>query len=488
MDTLARVTVYSYFVILAMLSVYGIHRYFILFLYLKHYKFGPKREEPHLDPSEYPTVTIQLPLYNEFYVARRVIMAAAEIRYPQHLLRIQVLDDSTDGTREVAKEAVRELRARGMNVEYRHRIDREGFKAGALKQGLDETPDELVAIFDADFVPPPDFLERTVTYFKDPGVGMVQTRWGYLNRDYSVLTRVQSILLDGHFVLEHTARNFSGRFFNFNGTGGVFRRRAILESGGWEGDTLTEDLDLSYRAQLNGWKFVFLPKVECPSELPVDILGFKNQQHRWTKGAIQVGRKLLRAIWKSKVPLKVKLEATFHLSANISYLLLMLLSVLMPLSVMFRGQELARGSLLWEFVVFGLTTASIFLFYVISQRELYPDWKWRSRDVPLILALGIGMCINNAWAVAEAIVGHDTPFVRTAKYRIENLRDQWKGKIYRSIRKPSFFLEPFLAAYMLAGVVLIVLLQQWAAIPYALLFVVGYTYVFALSMDAENGR
>jgi len=223
-------------------------------------------------------------------------------------------------------------------------------------------------VFDADFIPPPDFLEKTVPHFKDKRVGMVQTRWGYLNRNYSLLTRVQSILLDGHFMLEHTARYFSGRFFNFNGTGGLFRRRAILESGGWQGDTLTEDLDLSYRAQLQGWKFVYLPDVVCPSELPVDIFGFKTQQHRWTKGSIQVGKKLLGRIWRSDVPLKVKLEATFHLSANLSYLLLVLLSALLPLSVVLRSYALARGTLLWEMIIFGLTTMSIFLFYVTAQR------------------------------------------------------------------------------------------------------------------------
>jgi hypothetical protein len=321
-----------------------------------------------------------------------------------------------------------------------------------------------------------------VPHFADPGVGMVQTRWGYLNRDYSLLTRVQSILLDGHFILEHTARYLSGRFFNFNGTGGLFRRRAILESDGWQGDTLTEDLDLSYRAQLHGWRFVFLPHVECPSELPVDIFGFKNQQHRWTKGSIQVGRKLLGRIWRSPVPLKVKLEATFHLSANLSYLLLVLLSLLMPLSVAFRSHALVRGSFFWEGLVFGMTTLSIFVFYMTAQRELYPDWKWRARDIPFILALGIGMCINNAWAVAEALLGHDTPFVRTAKYRIESFADRWKGKVYRSVRKPSLFIELILSVYMMLGLAMILASREWAALPYVMLFVIGYTYVFGLSI------
>jgi cellulose synthase/poly-beta-1,6-N-acetylglucosamine synthase-like glycosyltransferase len=482
MEQLATITVYAYFAILAMLSVYGAHRYLILFLYYTHYKMRPRSAPPMLDVSQYPSVTVQLPIFNEYYVASRVIEAAARLRYPGHLLRIQVLDDSTDETGTVARKTVDRLRNAGCRIEYRHRDEREGFKAGALKEGLDDTPDELVAIFDADFIPPEDFLERVVPHFADETVGMVQTRWGYLNRDYSLLTRVQSILLDGHFMLEHTARHLSGRFFNFNGTGGVFRRRAILDAGGWQGDTLTEDLDLSYRAQLGGWKFVFLPDVVCPSELPVDIFGFKTQQHRWTKGSIQVGRKLLPQIWRSRVPLKVKLEATFHLSANLSYLLLVLLSTLMPLSIVVRSRALASGSLGWEMLIFGLTTLSIFLFYLTAQRELYPDWRWRAKDIPLILTLGIGMCINNAWAVSEALLGRDTPFVRTAKYRIESLKDRWKGKIYHSMKHPTLVVECLLSLYMCAALVSLVMLRSWGALPYVMLFVAGYLYVFGLSV------
>jgi cellulose synthase/poly-beta-1,6-N-acetylglucosamine synthase-like glycosyltransferase len=427
-------------------------------------------------------VPVQLPLYNERYVACRVIEAAAAMRYPRERLRIQVLDDSTDDTTGIARAAVEALRARGLRAEFRHRAARDGFKAGALAAGLEAIDDELVAIFDADFVPPPDFLEKTVPHFQDPTVGMVQTRWGYLNRDYSLLTRVQALLLDGHFVLEHTARSRSGRYFNFNGTGGVFRRAAILDAGGWEGDTLTEDLDLSYRAQMRGWRFVFLPEVECPSELPVDIFGLKNQQHRWTKGSVQVGRKVLPRIWRSDAPLKVKMEATFHLSANLSYLLLVLLSVLMPFAVVVRAQNLARGPFAIEAAVFGLTTLSVVIFYAVAQRELHRDWKLRMRDVPFILAIGVGMCINNAWAVAEALSGHETPFVRTAKYRIETMRDRWKGKLYRSARRPAFFVELALATYMVAGFGAIAWIGEWAALPYMGLFVAGYLYVFGLSL------
>jgi hypothetical protein len=411
-----------------------------------------------------------------------VIEAAARMRYPRHLLRVQVLDDSIDDTQAIAREVVSELQAQGVRAEYHHREIREGFKAGALAAGLDATPDELVAIFDSDFVPPADFLEKTVPYFCDPTIGMVQARWAYLNRDYSALTRVQALLLDGHFMLEHTARNYSGRFFNFNGTAGVFRAAAIRDAGGWQGDTLTEDLDLSYRAQMRGWKFVFLPDVECPSELPVDILGFKNQQYRWTKGSIQVGRKLLPRIWSGRAPLRVKLEATFHLSANLSYLLLVGLSLLMPFVVSRRARMASDDGFVLEAIAFGVTTASVLIFYSVAQRELHRDWKGRLRDLPAILAIGVGMCVNNAWAVAEALLGHRTPFVRTAKYRIESWRDRWKGKLYRSARGRSFFIELGLAIYMLVGFAAVAWFGEWAALPYLGLFVAGYVYVFGLSL------
>ncbi len=483
MQAWQSVIVFVYFAVLAVLSMYGLHRYLILYLYHRHYKWKPRPAALEWHGTDLPSVTVQLPLYNEMYVARRVIEAAVRIRYPHGKLHVQVLDDSTDDTTAIACETAARLRAQGFSVDVVHRDMRDGYKAGALKAGLDRVDSDLVAIFDADFVPPVDFLEKTVPQFRDARVGMVQTRWGYLNRDYSLLTRVQALLLDGHFMLEHTARFHSGRFFNFNGTGGVFRRRAILDAGGWEGDTLTEDLDLSYRAQMRGWRFVFLPEVEVPSELPVDIFGFKNQQHRWTKGSIQVGKKLLPRLWKSNVPLRVKLEATFHLSANLSYPLLVLLSIMMPFAVAVRARAISsRGPFAIEAIVFGLTTASVFVFYAVAQREIGRGWKVRMRDLPFILAIGVGMCINNAGAVMEALCRHETPFVRTAKYRIETFRDHWKGKLYRSARKPTFFVELVLATYMVGSFAAVAWIGEWAALPYLGLFVSGYLYVFGLSV------
>jgi cellulose synthase/poly-beta-1,6-N-acetylglucosamine synthase-like glycosyltransferase len=482
MDIISEITVFGYLTILGILSIYGLHRYFILFLYYRYYKRRPTPEPPPLAPKDYPSVTIQLPIYNEYYVAERVIESMGELDYPAELLTVQVLDDSTDRTREVARAAAERLQRTGITVQYLHRESRDGFKAGALGFGLQHTSDELVAVFDADFMAPPDFLRRVVPYFQDEKVGMVQSRWGYLNRDYSLLTRLQSILLDGHFVMEHTARHFSGRFFNFNGTGGVFRRRAIEEAGGWDGTTLTEDLDLSYRAQMAGWKFVYVPDLVCRSELPVDIYGFKTQQHRWTKGSIQVGKKLLRPLWRSRLPLRVKAEATFHLTANVCYLLVVGLSALLPLSLFFRHHLFLGGIELWEILVFAFTTTSVFVFYVVSQREIYTDWKWRLKDIPFILAFGIGMCINNAWAVSEALLSRNTPFVRTAKYRIVSLKDSWRGKIYRSVSWRTLFIEILFAVYMSVSFLALVSLENWGALPYLALFVAGYAYVAGMSL------
>src|SRR6266436_5792430 len=315
-----------YLSVLVGLSAYGVHRYFIIYLFLKY----RKREcVPAGRFEKLPVVTVQLPIFNEVYVVERLLRSVSKLDYPRDRLQIQVLDDSTDETREITADCAAELRKRGFDVELIHRADRTGFKAGALERGLATARGEFVCILDADFVPPPHLLRKTVDFFTDPKVGMIQTRWGHLNRGYSLLTRVQAMFLDGHLVLEQTARSRSGRFFNFNGTAGLWRKSCIEEAGGWQHDTLTEDLDLSYRAQLRGWKFVFLADIVTPAELPVDMNGFKSQQHRWTKGSIQTCKKLLPTIWRSNLPLYIKIEATAHLTANFAYLLLAFLCVLL---------------------------------------------------------------------------------------------------------------------------------------------------------------
>ncbi|HUP04352.1 MAG TPA: glycosyltransferase, partial [Bryobacteraceae bacterium] len=313
-----------YFAVLIILSVYGLHRYDIIRTYFKHRKKATGDPLKHFETL--PPVTIQLPLYNERYVVERLIDEVTKVEYPKELLQIQVLDDSTDDTAPFAEALVERYRALGYPIEYHHRTNRHGFKAGALQAGLETATGEFVAVFDADFCPPADFLMRTVHYFADPAVGVVQTRWSYLNRDYNFLTEVESMLLDGHFILEHGARSRAGYFFNFNGTAGILRKNMIADAGGWQHDTLTEDSDLSYRAQLKGWRFVYLPGLDCPSELPVEMHGFQVQQSRWAKGLTQTALKLLPSILKAKLPFRVKAEAFMHLTPNISYPLMIVVS------------------------------------------------------------------------------------------------------------------------------------------------------------------
>src|SRR6202047_404921 len=369
-------TLGAYFFVLIILAVYGWHRYYLVYLYMRHRDKEP-RAGSALDPQ--PVVTIQLPLYNEMYVADRLIDAVCRIEYPRELLEIQVLDDSIDETRAIANQAVRRWADRGVDIKYIHRRNRTGFKAGALEAGLKTARGEVVGIFDADFIPTADFLLRLMPHFGDAEVGMVQARWGHINADYSLLTKIQAILLDGHFVLEHGGRNRGGRFFNFNGTAGVWRRSAIDDAGGWQHDTLTEDLDLSYRAQLRGWRFVFIADLIAPAEVPVEMNAFKSQQHRWAKGSIQTCRKLLPRILRSKLPLGVKAEAFFHLTANLNYPLMCILSVLMFPSMVIRYNMGWYEMLLIDIPLFFAATFSFCNFYTVCQREIYRDWRARLR-------------------------------------------------------------------------------------------------------------
>src|SRR3954452_11460517 len=419
-----------YFFILSILAIYGWHRYYIVYLYMKNRDKAPDQlAAPPL--AVLPRVTIQLPIYNEMYVADRLIDAVCEMDYPRDLFEIQVLDDSIDETTDIAELAVRRHAARGFDISYVHRVDRRGYKAGALEAGLRLAKANFIAIFDADFIPPRDFLIKTLPHFADGKVGMVQARWGHINQDYSLLTKIQAILLDGHFVLEHGGRNRGGRFFNFNGTAGVWRRTAIDDAGGWQHDTLTEDLDLSYRAQLRGWKFVFLPGVIAPAEVPVEMNAFKSQQHRWAKGSIQTCRKLLPQILRANVPLGVKAEAFFHLTANFNYILTCILSVLIFPSMVIRYNMGWYEMLLIDVPLFFAATFSFCNFYTVCQREIHSDWRARLKYVPFLMSVGIGLSINNARAVIEALLHKETEFARTPKYRIEGNGDEWVGKKYR---------------------------------------------------------
>jgi len=368
-----------------------------------------------------------------------------------------------------------------------HRSNRSGYKAGALEAGLRRARGEFVAIFDADFVPHPDFLQQAIHFFTDPAIGMVQVRWGHLNRDYSMLTRVQSIFLDGHFIIEHTARNRSGCFFNFNGTAGMWRRSCIESAGGWQHDTLTEDLDLSYRAQLKGWKFVFLPDVESPAELPVDMNAFKSQQHRWAKGSIQTGMKLLPDIWKSDLPGRVKLEAFFHLSSNAAYLLMMVVSLLMFPSLIIR-QRMGWGHFLWlDLVLFASATFSISTFYLCSQREAHVPWLRSIQYLPLLMSLGIGLSVNNARAVAEALLDRQSEFTRTPKYGLVRRERRPGLRKYPGLGSRFTLLETALALYFCVAAAYCAANQMYLSLPFLALFLGGFSYTAALSLVPNGG-
>ena len=469
----------TYFVVLLILAVYGWHRYYLVYLYMRNKDRSPK---PAGALAELPVVTIQLPIYNEMYVADRLIDAVCKVDYPAELLEIQVLDDSTDETRSVAERAVRRHAANGTDITYLHRSERTGYKAGALAAGLTVARGEFVAIFDADFIPTRDFLMRTVPFFSDPKVGMVQARWGHVNREYSLLTRIQSILLDGHFVLEHGARSRSGMFFNFNGTAGIWRHSAIIDAGGWQHDTLTEDLDLSYRAQLEGWKFVFLHDLVAPAEVPVEMNSFKSQQHRWAKGSIQTCRKLLPRILSSDLPTGVKAEAFFHLTANFNYPLMCVLSMLMAPSMVIRYNMGWYEMLLIDVPLFLAATASVANFYMMSQRELHADWVTRVKYLPFLMSIGIGLAVNNTRAVLEALFNKQSEFARTPKYRIETAGDEWIGKKYRQTFIMQPMIEVSLGLYFTATVLYAFAAGIYATLPFLVLFQVGFLYTGLLSL------
>jgi cellulose synthase/poly-beta-1,6-N-acetylglucosamine synthase-like glycosyltransferase len=472
-------TLISYFFVLIILAVYGWHRYYLVYLYLRNRHKEPKAGAP-LVPQ--PVVTVQLPLYNEMYVADRLIDSVCRLDYPRELLEIQVLDDSTDETRSIAESAVRRFAAEGIDIKYLHRTDRRGYKAGALEAGLREARGEFIAIFDADFIPPSDFLKRLMPHFADATVGMVQARWGHINQDYSLLTKIQSILLDGHFVLEHGGRNRSGRFFNFNGTAGVWRRIAIADAGGWQHDTLTEDLDLSYRAQLRGWRFVFLSDLIAPAEVPVEMNGFKSQQHRWAKGSIQTCRKLLPQILRAEVPLGVKAEAFFHLTANFNYPLMCVLSVLMFPSMVIRYNMGWYEMLLIDVPLFFAATFSVCNFYMVCQREIHRDWLARLKYLPFLMSIGIGLSINNTRAVVEALLNKHTDFARTPKYRIEGDADEWVGKKYRQSVAVQPLIELALGLYFTMTVFYALANQIYGTVPFLVLFQIGFLYTGLVSI------
>jgi cellulose synthase/poly-beta-1,6-N-acetylglucosamine synthase-like glycosyltransferase len=474
-----------YFFVMIILAAYGIHRYALVYNYYKNRKNVPG---PLPEIVTWPKVTVQLPIYNERYVIDRLVEAVSQFDYPRDLLEIQVLDDSTDQTQQIARDCVDRYRALGLPISYIHRDNREGYKAGALQEGLKSASGEFIAIFDADFIPPADFLRRTMPYFTDQKLAMVQTRWSYINRNYSALTEVAAILLDGHFVIEHSARARSGLFFNFNGTAGIWRRTSIDDAGGWQHDTLTEDTDLSYRAQLRGWRFLYLPNIECPSELPVEMNAFKSQQARWAKGLMQTAKKILPRILRSKESAAVKAEAFFHLTANISYPLMVVMSIILLPAMIVRFYQGWFQVLVIDLPLFLASTCSISSFYLAAERALYPKtWKRTFLYLPFVMAVGIGLSVRNAWGVLEALFNVKSEFVRTPKYRVEanakgSSNAHWAKMTYRKSAGLMPFAEVALGIYFSLAVVYALQNENYATVPFLLLFVWGYLYTGIMSL------
>ncbi len=474
-----------YFFVLVVLASYGVHRYVLVYLYYKNRKNRADSSTPprFFAPDELPTVTIQLPIFNEQFVVDRLIESICKLDYPREKLDIQLLDDSTDETVTVASAIVQRYAALGHPVTHIHRTNRSGYKAGALDNGMKLSNGELIAIFDADFVPPEDWLMKVVHQFTDPKIGMVQTRWTHLNRDYSFLTNVEAILLDGHFVLEHGGRSRADVFFNFNGTAGAWRRQTILDAGGWEHDTLTEDTDLSYRAQLKGWRFKYLQDVECPAELPIEMTAFKTQQARWAKGLIQVGKKILPRIMKSDIPWHNKVEAWFHLTANISYPFMVLLSALLLPAMIIRSFGGWFQMLLIDLPLFVASTFSVSSFYLVSQKELFPTrWHRTFLYLPFLMSLGIGLTVTNTKAVWEALIGKQTAFARTPKYRVQAKGEKTNASKYRKRLGIIPWIELVIGTWFVFMVYYAIISMNYITVPFMVLFVLGYYYTGFMSL------
>lgn len=474
----------AYIISLTILFFFGSHGFNMIYYYFKTFnKRTEDLDEKDFIIDEYPVVTVQIPLYNEQYVITRLIDSVLRLDYPKDKLEIQILDDSTDETTQIIDNHIKKYREQGFDIAHIHRTNREGYKAGALKIGLETAKGEFVAVFDADFIPRKKFLKRTIPYFsKDKMLGLVQTRWEHLNREYSLMTKTQAIALDGHFVIEQAVRNRAGFFINFNGTGGVWRKECIFDAGNWEADTLTEDLDLSYRAQMKGWKFRYLVNFTSPAELPSDIGALKSQQFRWTKGAIETAKKIYPQVLRSDMSFKLKFQSFIHLYCNLAYPFILLAAIL-NLPVMLIKLSGAYDGVFKFMSVFIFAFISSFLFYLYSQKDVYPDWQKRIIYFPVFLAGSMGFSVNNTKAVFEGLLDKKSEFVRTPKYQIMDKKDSWKGKNYVN-KKLSFttYIEAFLAVYCFAGVIIAIATAQVAAIPFQLMFCGGFTTVSVLSI------
>lgn len=474
-----------YIVSLSILFIFGSHGFIMIYHYFKTYhKRTEDLNEEDFHLKEYPLVTIQIPLFNEKYVTKRLIDAVCRMEYDKDKLEIQVLDDSTDDSVALTAKIVEAKKAEGYDIKHIHRTNRQGYKAGALKEGLEICKGEYVAIFDADFIPRRKFLKRTIPYFyKEEKLGLVQTRWEHLNRDYSLITKTQAIALDGHFVIEQAVRNRAGFFINFNGTGGIWKKECILDAGNWDADTLTEDLDLSYRAQMKGWKFRYLVNFTSPAELPADISALKSQQFRWTKGAIETAKKIYPKVLKSELPMRIKIQSFIHLCSNLAYPFILIAALLnLPVLLVKLTGEYETTFKFMSIFIFAFVSS--FLFYMYSQKDVYSDWQERIIFFPVFMAGSMGLSVNNTKAVFEGLLNMKSEFVRTPKYKIVSKEDTWEDKQYIAKKLPwTVYVEAFMAIYCFGGVVVAIATAQIAAIPFQMMFFMGFAFTSVLTIQ-----
>jgi len=454
--------------------------------YKKRKSTNSKQTSNHLAPAAPPKVTIQLPIFNELYVVERLIDAVIQFDYPKEQLQIQVLDDSTDETVAISRAKVAEYQAKGYDIELLHRTDRTGYKAGALQAAMSSVKGEFIAIFDADFIPKTDFLLQTLPYFDDPNIGVVQTRWEHINQHYSLLTKVQAFFLDVHFTIEQTGRNVSGYFINFNGTAGVWRAKAIMDAGGWKADTLTEDLDLSYRAQLKGWTFKYLEAVGSPSELPADMRAFKSQQFRWIKGGAETAKKILPSVIKSDLPFSIKFNAFFHLLSSSVYIIIFILCFLSVPLLLVKNQYLDFEYIHYGSIFFVSNIAVAYVYFIATKYRAVDKskvWKKFAYLLPIFLVITMGLSLHNALAAIRGLWGEQTPFIRTPKFNLMNVKDVWHDKQYTSQHIDWVtMLEGVLAIYFLGGIVYGIYTGVLALLPFHLLAFAAFLSIFWYSI------
>ncbi len=470
--------IFAYLAIVCSMFLFGMDFLYMTYLSWKHSKPDPQSQLP----ARLPRVTIQLPVYNELYVAERLVEAAARIEYPADLLEIQVLDDSTDETGPILEAVISRMKAQGLNIYRLHRTDRRGYKAGALAYGLEAAQGEFLAVFDADFVPPPDFLMKTIPYFQDPKVAFIQTRWGHLNRGYSLLTRLQSLAIDAHFMIEQFARSRGGYWFNFNGTAGIWRKEAISMAGGWTADTLTEDLDLSYRIFLKGYRAVYLRDTEVPAELPVSMAGFRRQQQRWARGSLECSLKYIPQVWKAPIPLSTKAMATFHLAGYGVHLLQFALCFLYPV-VVGLSHFIPELTGLWGIALFfNLAAFAPTIFFASAQIQLGRKFLNLLPEILFLNVAGSGMMVNTAWAACQILLHRTAAFERTPKFGVENRKLDWASRRYQLKLNPIVFFEIGLGLLNAVTIWLAASTHNWGIVLYAVLYSTGLFFVAGLSI------